>query len=90
MNSSETFAAAFAGLDTKAPFAEAIVTFADGSRLFFCHRVGERWARALGKEDTGPAFGTADAMLKAMALFRLNSKHLDITFADGSRWEQRP
>ena len=32
---------------------------------------------------------SANQVLSAMALFRLNAKHLDIQFADGSRWEMR-
>ncbi|MCW8134006.1 MAG: hypothetical protein KIS92_26910 [Planctomycetota bacterium] len=90
MTSSEAFGAAFVSLASQAPFAEATVTFRDGSRLFFCHRVGERWAKALGQDDAATDHGFAGEALKAMALFRLNAKHLDIQFADGSRWERKP
>lgn len=90
MNASEAFAVAFVSLSAQAPFAEATVVFQDGSRLFFCHRVGERWAKALGKDDDAPNHGFAGETLKAMKLFRLNAKHLDIQFADGSRWERKP
>ena len=62
---------------------------ADGSRLCFCHRVGERWAKALPAAASGERPGLADQVLQRIALFRLNAKHLDVQFHDGSRWEAR-
>jgi len=67
-------------------FTEAILQFSDGSRLVFCHRVGERWARAVGQEENET--GLAGILLSAMTLFRLNAKHLDIQFDDDSRWDE--
>jgi hypothetical protein len=61
----------------------------DESRLCFCHRVGERWAKAVGPDGREESGGLAAQLLSAMAMFRLNAKHLDIHFADGSRWEER-
>ena len=75
---------AFASVEVNADFSEAVVGFADASRLRFCHRVGERWVRA---EGAGGA--TAGQVLATVARFRLNGKHLEIEFADGSRWEAR-
>lgn len=63
-------------------YTEATLVAADGSRLHFCHRVDERWARA----TPGEAFH-AQGVLEAMSRFRLNGKHLELFFADGSRWE---
>jgi hypothetical protein len=73
---------ALGSLDVNDTFTEAVVVMTDGSRLCFCHRVGERWARADGA-------GLAGDVLATMVLFRLNGKHLDVEFQDGSRWEAR-
>jgi hypothetical protein len=68
-------------LEVNEAFSEAVLGLRDGSRLHFRHRVGERraWATGLG--------GDAGRVLAAIALFRLNGKHLDVSFQDGSRWE---
>jgi hypothetical protein len=77
---------AFVGIEVDGAFAEAVLTLRDGSRLAFCHRVGERWAKAAATEGDGrPCL--AARVLDGMALFRLNGKHLDVRFTDGSRWE---
>jgi hypothetical protein len=82
MTSEEAFRGAFVSLEVNDAFTEAELRLRDGSRLCFCHRVGERWARADGS-------GLADQMLPLITMFRLNGKHLDIQFHDGSRWEAR-
>jgi hypothetical protein len=69
-------------------FTEAVMRFGDNSRLCFCHRVGERWAKAVGPEDREDEAGLAGEFLRAMTKFRLNAKHLDIQFEDGSRWDE--
>jgi hypothetical protein len=74
---------ALVSVEVNDTFSEAVVVLGDGSRLRFCHRVGERWARA---EDDN---GLAGEVLARMTLFRLNGKHLDVLFQDGSRWEAR-
>jgi hypothetical protein len=79
---------AFVSVEVNADFSEAVLLMRDGSRLCFCHRVGERWAKAEGAGAGGEP-GLAGAVLAGMALFRLNGKHLDIQFSDGSRWEAR-
>lgn len=78
---------AFVSVQTDAAFSEAVVVLRDGSRLYFCHRVDERWAKAIGPEGEKHVSGTAGAVLNGISLFRLNAKHLDIHFTDGSRWE---
>ena len=69
-------------------FTEAVMTFSDDSRLCFCHRVGERWAKAVGPDQREDESGLAGEMLAAMRMFRVNAKHLDIEFEDGSRWDE--
>jgi len=68
-------------------FTEAVMTLDDGSRLCFCHRVGERWVKAVGRNGVEEAGGLASELLQTITMFRLNAKHLDIQFADGSRWD---
>ncbi|HEY3968566.1 MAG TPA: hypothetical protein VGM05_28720 [Planctomycetaceae bacterium] len=75
--------------EANSEFSEAALTLRDGTRLCFCHRVGERWAKAVGPEGRETEPGLAGALLTGMAMFRLNAKHLDIQFDDGSRWEER-
>ena len=42
------------------------------------------------KKDAVEAEGaTVGELLAHIANFRLNAKHLDVQFADGSRWERR-
>ena len=70
-------------------FTEAVLHFHDSSRLCFCHRVGERWARAIGPQQREDQAGLAGELLAAIKMFRLNAKHLDIHFDDDSRWDER-
>jgi hypothetical protein len=74
-------------LQTDGVFSEAVAELGDGSRLCFCHRVGERWAKAVGPASREEDGGLASELLAAMTMFRLNAKHLEIHFDDGSRWE---
>ncbi len=67
---------------------EAVMHLADNSRLCFCHRVGERWAKAVGPEAHEREGRQAEEVLSTIKMFRLNRKHLDIQFADGSRWDE--
>ncbi len=87
---SDALRAALVSLETDLRFTEAVVTFRDGSRLCFCHRVGERWAKALGAEGREEELGVAGELLEAIRMFRLNARHLDVSFDDGSRWERIP
>ena len=82
MSSEEAFRKAFASLEVNADFSEAVLLMQDGSQLCFRHRVGERSVKATGA-------GLADQMLALIGMFRLNGRHLDVTFLDGSRWEAR-
>lgn len=75
--------------EADAVFSEAVLRLRDGSRLCFRHRVGERWAKAVGPEGREAEPGLAGELLGAVAMFRLNAKHLDVQFDDGSRWEGR-
>ena len=87
MTEAEFLRQAFVLQETDQAFSEAVLVLRDGSRLCFRHRVGERWAKAVGPKGRESEGGMAAQALTRMALFRLNAKHLDITFADGSRWE---
>jgi hypothetical protein len=69
-------------------YTEAVMLFHDNSRLCFCHRVDERWAKAVGPDHREEDAGFAGKLLSAMTMFRLNAKHLDIQFVDGSRWDE--
>ncbi len=77
------------GVDANEDFTEAVVTLRDGSRLCFRHRVGERWARAVGPGGAEGEPGLAGQVLALLVRFRLNAKHLEIEFAEGGRWEAR-
>lgn len=79
----------FLSLEVNSDYTEATVQLRDASRLTFCHRVGERWARALGATGVEDAATLAATVLQGISQFRLNGKHLDVFFADGSRWEYR-
>jgi hypothetical protein len=79
----------FVALEVNQDFSEATLTMRDQTRLCFCHRVGERWANAVGTMGEEGESSLATAVLSRIALFRLNGKHLDIAFDDGSRWEVR-
>jgi hypothetical protein len=74
----------FTSIEVNGTFTEAVVTLTDGSRLCFRHRVDERSVQC---QSGGSSAGIAGDLLPAIATFRLNAKHLDIRFADGSTWE---
>ena len=86
--SEETLRRALWTVEADEIFTEAVMRFHDNSRLCFCHRVGERWAKAVGPEGREDEAGQAGELLSEMTMFRLNAKHLDIQFADGSRWDE--
>jgi hypothetical protein len=79
----------FAALEVNADYTEAVLSLNDQSRLCFCHRVGERWAKAVGPDRAEASAALAEQLLALIAMFRLNRKHLDVQFTDGSRWEHR-
>jgi hypothetical protein len=83
MSSADVLRRAFRGLEVNGDFSEAVVVFDDDSRLDFRHRVGERTVQATGAGDATVAAET----LARIVLFRLNARHLDVQFSDGSRWE---
>jgi hypothetical protein len=87
VTSEEAFRESFVSLEVSGDFTEAVLTMRDGSRLCFCHRVGERWARAAGAGEAPGEGGLAAGMLPLIATFRLNARHLDVRFHDGGRWE---
>jgi hypothetical protein len=89
MNDEETLREAFVSIEVNADYSEAALTMRDGSRLCFCHRIDERTARAIGAAAGETESGLAGQILARIGRFRLNGKHLDIAFADGSRWEMR-
>jgi hypothetical protein len=89
MSPVELLRQALAGVEANGEFTEAVVTLRDGSRLCFCHRVGERWARAVGPAGAEGESGVASQVLARIVRFRLNAKHLEVEFSDGDRWEAR-
>ena len=88
MSMEEILRESFVAIKTDATFSEAVVTLRDRSVLCFRHRVGERRAKAIGPD--GDDGGQADEFLEAIQMFRLNAKHLEIFFTDGSIWEWVP
>lgn len=63
-------------------FTQALLVFIDGSRLLFEHSSrANRWAKALTAESM------ADECCQALQQFRLNAKHLQLYFGDGSTIE---
>jgi len=60
-------------------FSQAVLFFADGSYLQVEHTgIDTRWAKASAQPSM------ADTICQAMRLFRLNAKHLQLYFTDGS------
>jgi hypothetical protein len=67
------------GYDVNAAFNQASLHFADGSQLQFEHTSrSNRWARA----SAGSTI--ADDICRSIRQFRLNAKHLQLFFEDGS------
>jgi len=65
-----------------AEFTQAAVFFKDGSHLTFEHSSrGNRWARPSADGTT------AGAVCQSIRQFRLNAKHLQMFFEDGSNIE---
>ena len=88
MTSYEILKNALLTVDVNEDFTEAVMHLRDDSRLCFCHRVGERWAKAVGPVGQERDGGQAEEVLSTIRMFRLNRKHLDIQFKDGSRWDE--
>lgn len=86
MTDADFLRGSFVALDVNEGYSEAVLVMRDGSRLEFHHRVGERTVRATGG-DVAPDASFAAQVLARIARFRLNARHLDVQFADGSRWE---
>jgi hypothetical protein len=80
MTDADFLRGSFVALTVNADFTEAALVLSDQSSLRFCHRVGERTVKAMGT-------GACERVLAKITLFRLNPKHLDVHFEDGSRWE---
>ena len=89
MTAGEVLRGAFVSLEVSEDFSEAVLLLRDGSRLRFRHRVGERWVKAVDVPEAGGETTFAVQVLSLIGLFRLNAKHLDVQFQDGSRWEER-
>ncbi len=64
---------------TNGAFNQAVLFFADGSYLQLEHTgIDTRWAKASAEPSM------ADGICQTMRLFRLNAKHLQLYFTDGS------
>ena len=88
MNAAEQLDHHLTSSDANAAFSEAVLTLVDDTRLCFRHTVEQRWARAVGSEADESAHGLATELVEQISGFRLNAKHLDIQFADGSRFDR--
>lgn len=88
MNAAEQLDHHLTSSGANAAFSEAVLTLGDGTRLCFCHTVDQRWAKAVGHEDDPATGGLAAELVKQVTGFRLNAKHLDVQFADGSRFDR--
>ena len=88
MTSEEMLSSALLTVEANENFTEAVMQFHDLSRLCFRHRVGERWAKAVGPDGRKDEAGLAGELLASMTMFRLNAKHLDIQFEDHTRWDE--
>lgn len=86
--SDELLRGSFASVEVHAAFTEAQLVLTDKSRLCCCHRVGERWAKAVDASLQENAATLAGQLLSQISMFRLNAKHLEIWFDDGSTWER--
>jgi hypothetical protein len=75
-------------IKTDKRFTEAVIELSDKSLLCFRHAVGERWIKAIGPNEKPGGF--AQNLMGAISMFRLNAKHLEISFNDGSSWEWIP
>lgn len=89
MTGEQFLRSALVSVEVSEDYGEAVLVLGDGSRLCFRHKVGERWAKSVGHEGSEHEPGLAGEVLASIGLFRLNAKHLDIQFTDGSRWEAR-
>ena len=88
VNSREHLQRSLSSVEANHRFTEAVMRFVDGSHLAFCHRVDERWVRAIRRDQNGSNSTIAEQLLTDISQFRLNAKHLDIQFQDGSRWDE--
>ena len=88
MTTAQLLQSDIASAEAKEQHTEAILHLRDGSRLCFCHRVGERWAKAVGPQGREDQSGVAGEFLSLITTFRLNAKHLDVQFRDNSRWDE--
>ncbi len=88
MISAQTLRTSLLTVEVDGAFTEAVLRLRDNSRLCFCHRVNERWAKSVGADGQEDQAGLAGELLSVITMFRLNAKHLDIQFQDGSRWDE--
>jgi hypothetical protein len=86
VTNAERLKAALVSVEADERFTYAVMRLSDGGELHFCHRVDERWVRAVEPQAGGSDL--VRTLLGGMTMFRLNAKHLDIQFGDGSRWDQ--
>ncbi len=88
MNTAEQLTCQIASTTVNARFSEAVLTLSDGTRLCFHHSVDQRWAKAVGPDGDESVSGVATELIEQIDGFRLNAKHLDIQFRDGSRFDR--
>jgi hypothetical protein len=87
MSQADRLRQSFAAVQVNESFTDAVLAMRDGSQLLFCHRTDERFVRVASADERPGETGQAGQIVVAISRFRLNRKHLDILFQDGSRWE---
>jgi hypothetical protein len=87
MTAEELLRKSFVYLEVNGDFSQATLSMRDGSWLRFCHRVDERWVKSESPGMVGSDVALAGQVLVLISFFRLNTKHLDVLFTDGTRWE---
>ena len=88
VNSQKHLQRSLSGVEVNHRFTEAVMRFTDGRHLAYSHRVDERWVKAIRHDHYELNTSIAEQLLTDISQFRLNAKHLDIQFQDGSRWDE--
>jgi len=66
MTSEEQLRSELLAVEVNEDFTEAVMQFHDNSKLCFCHRVGERWAKSVGPVPDTAGLPVAELVLPAV------------------------